>query len=111
MCHNYHPISLKSVCCKVLEKIIRDAILDHMLENNFLSDKHHGFVRGRSCVTQLRKVIDLWTEILDQGGAIDLVYLVFVKAFDLVPYERLQVKLASYGIGEHVLQWIQHFLT
>ena len=109
--NNYRPISLTSVCCKVLEKLIRDAVLDHMLQNKFLSDKQHGFVHGRSCTTQLLKVIDLWTEILDQGGAIDSVYLDFAKAFDSVPHERLLVKLASYGIGGHVLQWIRQFLT
>ena len=109
--NNYRPISLTSVCCKVLEKLIRDAILDHMLQNKFLSDKQHGFIHGRSCTTQLLKVIDLWTEILDQGGAIDSVYLDFAKAFDTVPHERLLVKLASYGIGGQVLKWIRHFLT
>jgi len=109
--NNYRPISLTSVCCKVLEKLIRDAVLDHMLQNKFLSDKQHGFVHGRSCTTQLLKVIDLWTEILDQGGAIDSVYLDFAKAFDTVPHERLLVKLASYGISGQVLHWIRHFLT
>jgi len=61
--------------------------------------------------TQLLKKIDLWTEILDQGGAIDSVHLDFAKVFDSMPNERLLVKLASYGIGGHVLQWIRHFLT
>jgi len=39
------------------------------------------------------------------------VYKDFAKAFDSVTYERLLVKLASYGIGGHVLKWIRHFLT
>ena len=89
----------------------RDAVLDHMLQNKFLSDKQHGFVHSRSCTTPLLKVIDIWTEILDQGGAIDSLYLDFAKALDSVPHERLVLKLASYGIEGHVLQWIQHLLS
>ena len=107
---NYRPISLTSVCCKLLEKIIRDALLRHMISNGFLSDQQHGFVYGRSCTTQLLKVVDKWTEILDQGGAVDTVYLDFAKAFDTVPHQRLMVKLKGYGVEGQVLEWIGQFL-
>ena len=107
---NYCPISLTSVCCKVMEKLVRNAVPEHMISNGFLSDNQHGFVHGRSCTTQLLKVIDKWTEIIDEGGAVDAVYLDFAKAFDTVPHERLLVKLASCGIQGQVLQWIQSFL-
>jgi hypothetical protein len=30
-----------------------------------------------------------WTEILDNGGSIDSVYMDFMKAFDKVPHKRL----------------------
>ena len=33
---NYRPVSLTSVVCKLLEKIIRKAVMSHMIENNFL---------------------------------------------------------------------------
>jgi Reverse transcriptase (RNA-dependent DNA polymerase) len=79
---NYRPISLTSICCKVLEKIVREAILQHMTRNDFLSDSQHGFVSGRSCTTQLLRVVDKWSEVLDRGGALDAIYLDFAKAFD-----------------------------
>ena len=85
---NYRPISLTSVCCKVMERLVRHALLDHMICNGFLSESQHGFVRGRSCTTQLLKVVDKWTEILDRGGAVDAVYLDFAKAFDCPPREN-----------------------
>jgi len=55
--NNYRPISLTSVCCKPMEKLIRDALLQHMITNGFLSDSQHGFIHGRSCTTQLVFVI------------------------------------------------------
>jgi len=39
-----------------------------MISNGFLSDSQHGFVHGISCTTQLLKVMDKWTEIIDEGG-------------------------------------------
>ena len=80
---------MTSVVCKLLEKIIRKAVMSHMIENNFLYKNQHGFVSGRSCVTQLLQVLDKWTEILDDGGEVDCVYLDFSKALDSVPHLRL----------------------
>ena len=56
------------------------------------------------------RVMDEWTEILDQGGCLDAIYLDFSKAFDKVPHRRLLMKLENYGITGKVLKWIQSFL-
>jgi len=42
---------------------------------------------GKSYVTQLLHVMELWTESLDQRNLADLIY--FCKAFDSVPRARL----------------------
>jgi hypothetical protein len=42
---------------------------------------------------------------------IDIIYCDLKKAFDAVPYERLIVKLASYGICSSVLSRIRSFLV
>ena len=54
-----------------------------MIENNFLYKNQHGFVPGRSCVTQLLQVLDKWTDILDGGGEVDCVYLDFWICLEL----------------------------
>lgn len=108
---NYRPISLTPVVSKCMEKLIREALLKHMTENKFLSDMQHGFIPGRSCVTQLLQVLDKWTEILDDGGCLDVIYLDFAKAFDTVPHQRLILKLRSYGVTGKILRWIESFLT
>jgi len=56
---NYRPVSFTLVCCKVLEKLVRNALLDHMLNNSILSDYQYGFGHGRSYTTQLLTVIDM----------------------------------------------------
>jgi hypothetical protein len=84
--------------------------MQHLLGNGLLSETQHGFVPGRSCIIQLLQVLDKWTEILDAGGVVDVIYLDYAKAFDSVPHKRLVMKLQSCGITGKVLNWIELFL-
>jgi hypothetical protein len=108
---NYRPISLTCVPCKIMEKFIRDWLLQHLKQNHLLSDRQFGFLSGRSTTLQLLRVMEQWTETLDGGGVIETVYFDFKKAFDKVPHERLLAKLRSYGIDGNLHRWIRSFLT
>jgi len=72
--------------------------MTHLVDRHLLTNCKHGFIKDRSCVTQLLTVLDKWTEALDRGCCVDAIYLDFAKAFDSVPHKRLLMKLKSYGI-------------
>ena len=108
---NYRPVSLTSQVCKVLESIIRGHILKHLSDNNILSDRQHGFREGRSCLSNLLEVMECWTEILDERDGIDVAYLDFRKAFDLVSHKHLLYKMSKYGITNQILSWVTAFLS
>ena len=55
---------------------------------------------GKSCVTQLLHVMELWTEFIDQGNPDDIIYFDFRKAFDSVPHVRLLLKLQTWYWGQ-----------
>ena len=107
---NYRPVSLTCVLCNVMEKLVRQSVVEHLEQNKLISDEKHGFVRGRSCITQLLDVLDDWTTALEEGYSIDAIYMDFRKAFDSVPHCRLMSKLEALGIRGQVLQWIRAFL-
>ena len=107
---NYRPISLTSVPGKIMEKLIRDKLVDHMTSNNLFSNTQHGFISGRSCITQLLEYIEDLTEAIDNGEDVDVIYLDFCKAFDKVPHRRLVYKLEQNGIKGDLLLWIKNFL-
>ena len=104
------PISLTSIASKVLESCLRDSMLHHLKVNNFLSNKQFGFLGGRSTTMQLLKVMDEWTEVLDRGGKLDVIYCDFRKAFDTVPHRRLMSALQHYHIEDPILSWVRDFL-
>ena len=45
---NYRPISLTSIICKMLESLIKDAVMKHLLENHLVHSAQHGFIPSRS---------------------------------------------------------------
>ena len=108
---NYRPISVTAILCRLLEKIVRNSIMDHCKDNKVFSNSQYGFREGRSCVLQLLKVFDDWTQSIDGGYPVDALYLDLKKAFDSVPHQRLLLKLKSNGISGNVLKWITNFLT
>ena len=107
---NYRPVSLTSVCGKIMEKIVRKEIVDHSERNEVISDVQHGFVQGKSCQTQLLTVIEEWTKWMEERKPFDCLYFDYRKAFDSVPHMRLMRKIESCGITGQVQRWIKSFL-
>ncbi|XP_069771574.1 uncharacterized protein, partial [Narcine bancroftii] len=110
---NYRPMSLTSVVGKLMESVLRDGIYNYLEVQELLGSNQHGFVRGRSCLTNLIEFFERVTKKVDEGKAVDVVYLDFSKAFDkvlLVPHRRLGKKVEALGINEEVVKWIQQWL-
>ena len=108
---NYRPVSLTSVCCKVMEQILKDTIVEHLDRNKLIRRSQHGFLRGRSCATNLISFMDKITEALDKGESVDVIFLDFAKAFDNVPIRRLLEKVRAHGIQGNILRWIKGWLS
>ena len=107
---NYRPVSLTSIPCRVMESCIRDGIVDHLERNKLIRSSQHGFMRKKSCTTNLLEFMERVTREVDQGNAMDLIYLDFSKAFDKVPHKRLLEKIRAHSISGKVLQWIRKWM-
>ncbi|GAB0187654.1 mitochondrial enolase superfamily member 1 [Grus japonensis] len=97
---NYRPVSLTLVLGKVMEQIILSAIMWHVQDN-------HGFMKGRSCLTNLISFYDKVTHSVNEGKAVDIVYLDFSKAFDTISHIILLEKLPIHGLDGCVLGWVE----
>ena len=74
---NYRPVSLTSVPGKVMEQVISSAIKSHITDNQGIRPSQHGFMKGRSCLTNLISFYDKMTRLLDEGKVVDIIYLDF----------------------------------
>jgi hypothetical protein len=107
---NYRPVSLTSVPCKILESLIKDAMMKHLETEKLIKDSQHGFMPGRSCTSNLTIFMNELTKAVDDGKAADVFYLDFAKAFDKVAHKRLIIKVEAKGIDGKISRWLEEWL-
>lgn len=105
---NYRPISIICNFSKVFEIILYNYIYNNI--KPYLSPSQHGFVQGRSTVTNLACFTQFVAETLDSRGQVDVIYTDFRKAFDQIDHYILLSKLNQMGISDGLLQVLQNYL-
>ncbi len=106
---NYRPISLMCVVAKVLERCVYNRLIDHI--QNMISAAQHGFLRGKTCTSQLLSVLHRISENLDLGKQTDILYFNIAKAFDTVDHTLLVNKLRRFGLNGNILKWFIDYLV
>jgi len=94
-----------------MEQLILEVIIKQVEENKVIRSSQHGFTKGKSCLTNLIAFYDGMTVWVDEGRAVDVVYLDFSKAFDTVSHNILLGKLRKYGLDEWSMRWIENYLN
>ncbi|BHF58447.1 hypothetical protein SprV_0100139900 [Sparganum proliferum] len=108
--NNYRPVSLTSICCKIMEKIIKQQLMQFLERNHLLSDSQHGYRKSRSYVTNLLCCLEHWTRAVDRGDIVPAISIDFKKAFDSGPHHRLLYNPSRIGVRGKLLQWVRSFL-
>ena len=97
--------------CKLLERLIKDHMVDFLVRYQVLNPSQHGFLKARSCLTNMLCFFEETAMWIDEGSPVDIIYLEFQKAFDKVPHQSLLLKLKAHGIGEGIINRIEQWLT
>ena len=108
---NYRPVSLTSIICKIMEKLVVEDMINHIRSNQLNSKAQHGFTPNKSTTTNLLETLNVITESQMHGIPVDILFLDYQKAFGTVPHQRLLKQVESFGIVGNALKWITSFLT
>ncbi|GAB0186148.1 mitochondrial enolase superfamily member 1 [Grus japonensis] len=105
---NYRPVSLTSVLGKIMERFILSVLTRQVQDNQGIRPSQHGFMKDRSCLTNLISFYDQATRLVDE--AVEVIYLDFSKAFNTVSHSILLEKLAAHGLDRCTLRWVKNWL-
>ncbi len=83
--------------------------MDFIINHTLINPSQHGFLKARSCLTNVLCFIEEITKWMDEGSSVYVIYLDFQKAFDKVPHQRLILK--SHGMGNSIINWIEQWIT
>jgi len=107
---NYRPISLTSLLCKTLEHIYSH-VMEHLEQNNIVSDIQFGFRQKYSADLQLLLTVHDLVLSLNNRTQSDCILIDFSKVFDKVSHKLLLLKLKYYEITGETINWIESFLS
>ncbi|CAM5108567.1 unnamed protein product [Natator depressus] len=93
-----------------MEQVLKESILKHLEERKVIRKSQHGFTKGKACLTNLIAFYDEITGSVDEGKAVDVLFLDFSKVFDMVSHSILASKLKKYGLDEWTIRWIESWL-
>ncbi|KAJ7412709.1 RNA-directed DNA polymerase from mobile element jockey-like [Pitangus sulphuratus] len=112
---NFRPVSLTLGLGKVMEQIILSAITQHLQDDQRIRPGQHEFRKGRSCLTNLNSFYDV-TCFVDEGKAVNVIYLDFRKAFDVIFQSILLEKVLGLrrvysALAKRLDVWIQKVIV
>ena len=107
---NYRPVALTNHITKAFERVVKQEILSHLVDNQLLNPTQHGFTAGRSTLTNLIEYYESILLLLEHHQYVDAIYLDYSKAFDKCDHNIILDKLEGLGITGKLNKWISVFL-
>ena len=106
---NYRPISLLTVCSKIIEKILEEQMNTHF--NKILSPLQCGFRKGHCAQHCLLMLIEKLRYALDFKQSTGIMITDLSKAFDCIRHDLFIAKCHAYGFEISSLKLMYDYLT
>lgn len=104
---NYRPISITSIFSKIIEKVIKQKLV-----NFFNISKHqYGFQSGSSTQGATVDLVEYIISKMESGENVVAVFIDLMKAFDTIEIRILLKKLKKMGISGVLLKLLTSFLN
>lgn len=92
---------------KMMEQIGLETVSRQIMDMKVIRNSSHGLTKGKPCLNRLI-IYNEMSVLVDEGTAVDIVYLDVSKAFNTVSPKFLVKKLMRYGLNEHTAWWTEN---
>jgi hypothetical protein len=109
--NNYRPIALTATMCKLMESVIKEQMVQFLVDKGRINKRQHAFIKHHSTASNLLECVRDWSIGLNYSKQTDVIYIDFAKAFDSIVPSKLLLKLEMYGISGRLLDWLRCFFA
>jgi hypothetical protein len=96
---------------KVLEKIVAEKLINHLLVNDLIYNYQFGFLPKRTTEQNLLHIVNYISNALNENKYCIGIFLDLKKAFDVCSHEILLKKLLKMGITGNAFAWFNSYLS
>lgn len=107
---DFRPTNMLPTLEKLIETVVKNQLIEYIVENNLLSKFQSVYRARHSCETALNLVLAKWREIKENGDDISAVFLDLKRAFETIDRKRLLAKLSAFGFTARVVKWFEEYL-
>ena len=109
---NYRPISNLSLISKIIERVVKSRLMDHLTSKSLLNSHQSAYCKHHSTETALLYIHDYLISAMGSQKISCLCLLDLSAAFDTIDHDILITRLLSwFGIHGSVLSWFKSYLS
>lgn len=108
---SYRPISLTSMMCKTVEKMILKRLVGFALTNRIFHEHHFGFLPFKDCQLALKVIYEDINRMRTSGDYVLLVAVDINAAYDSVWQDGLVLKCLEAGLSGKLCKWIYELIS
>jgi hypothetical protein len=96
--NNYRPVSIQSVFCKIVDRVLLNRFNEYLEEHNLIDDRQYGFTPTSSTLAATASLTNFICEKMDAGFYVACLFLDLSKAFDCVDHKLFLSKCYREGV-------------
>ena len=108
---NYRPVSLLPIVSRLLEKLVKNQVIEYLEEHQLLPPTQFAYRAGHSTEDALILAVDRWQTSRHHRKTTGIVMVDMSKAFDRVRHSLLLSELHALGLYGKVLDWFASYLS